>query len=126
MDPAQASAIYELMMLTAWADGRLEITEALVAEAVVGSVPELLDVPDKGMLAARAKALLEEKGLTAALAQTAAGLRDDEHREIAFVFCARVLEADGIIAQEEFKLLSELKKLFGFSADRIALLMRIA
>lgn len=122
MDSEQARCIYELMMLTAWADGRLEASEALVAEAVVAEVPELLAVPDKVQLAERAHGRLAQAGLRGALAETARGLRP-EHRELAFVCCARVLEADGIIAREEFQVLAELKALFGLDAAAISRLL---
>jgi hypothetical protein len=114
------------MMLTAWADGRLEASEALVAEAVQGDVAELREPPDLGALADRAKERLDQFGLERALAETAAGLADAEHRELAFVCCARILEADGIIAQEEFKVLSQLKALFAFSALDVTRLLQRA
>jgi tellurite resistance protein len=126
MSDEQARRIYELMMLTAWADGCLEASEALVAEAVQGDVPELRQLPGRGALADRAKKRLDQLGLERALAETAAGLADAEHRELAFVCCARILEADGIIAQEEFKLLSQLKTLFGLSAPDVARLLQRA
>ncbi len=126
MSDEQARSIYQLMMLTAWADGCLEAPEALVAEAVQGDVPELRQLPDRGALADRAKKRLDQLGLERALAETAAGLADAGHRELAFVCCARILEADGIIAQEEFKLLSQLKALFGLSTSDVTRLLQRA
>jgi uncharacterized tellurite resistance protein B-like protein len=126
MSDEQARSIYELMMITAWADGCLEASEALVAEAVQGDVPELRQLPDRGALADRAKKRLDQLGLERALAETAAGLADAGHRELAFICCARILEADGVIAQEEFKLLSQLKALFGLSASDVARLLQRA
>jgi tellurite resistance protein len=116
MSDEQARSIYQLMMLTAWADGCLEAPEALVAEAVLGD----------GALADRAKKRLDQLGLERALAETAVGLADAGHRELAFVCCARILEADGIIAQEEFKLLSQLKALFGLSTSDVTRLLQRA
>jgi tellurite resistance protein len=126
MSDEQARSIYQLMMLTAWADGRLDASEALVAEAVQGDVPELRQLPDRGALSDRARKRLGQLGIERALAETAAGLADAEHRELAFVCCARILEADGVIAQEEFKVLSQLKALFAFSTLDVARLLQRA
>src|SRR5438309_1071421 len=124
MDTAQARAIYELMMITAWADGRLDMSETLVAEAVVAEVPEIMAVSNKTEIAARAKQHLQDSGLEKALREAAAGLGEAWHRELAFVCCARVLEADGVIAQEEFLVLSQLKRLFGLRTEDVARLLR--
>jgi uncharacterized tellurite resistance protein B-like protein len=123
MDTGQARAVYELMMITAWADGRLEMAETLVAEALIAEVPEILAVPDKGAISQHARKLLDEVGLAKALQQAARGLGEAWHRELAFVCCARMLEADGIIAQEEFKVLSELKSLFGLRTEDVQRLL---
>jgi tellurite resistance protein len=124
MDIEQARAVYELMMITAWADGRLDMSETLVAEAVLADVPQILAVPDKQEISLRARKRLQEQGLTAALKQAAAGLGEAWHRELAFTCCARVLEADGIIAYEEFKVLVELKAIFGLRPEDVARLLR--
>ena len=123
MDLDQARAVYELMMITAWADGRLEMSETLVAEAVAAEVPEILAVPDKRDISQRARKLLQEQGLTGALRQAAARLGEAWHRELAFVCAARVLEADGIIAQEEFAVLIELRTIFGLRPEDVQRLL---
>lgn len=124
--PDPFRTIYELMMLTAWADGRLDVTEALVAEAVLGDVPQLRDLPGRGQIADEARARLERLGLEQALSESAAQLPEQGDRELAFVCCARILEADGVIAQEEFKVLSRLKAAFGLSAPDVARLLQRA
>ena len=123
MDADQARAIYELMMLTAWADGRLEMSETLVAEAVTAEVPEILAVTGKRDISQSARKALGELGLSGALKQAAAALGEAWHRELAFVCCARVLEADGIIAQEEFQVLIELRMLFGLKPEDVQRLL---
>lgn len=124
MDTEQARAVYELMMITAWADGRLEMSETLVSEAVTADVPELLAVPDKQEISARARERLQRLGLKAALQESAGRLGEAWHRELAFSCCARVLEADGIIAQEEFTVLVELRKMFGLRPEDVARLLK--
>jgi len=126
MNTEQARAIYELMMITAWADGRLDMSETLVTESVIADVPELLAVPDKREVAASARERLERLGLRSALKETAEGLGEAWHRELAFVCCAHVLEADGIIAQEEFTVLVELRNIFGLRSEDVARLLRKA
>ena len=123
LDTTQARAVYELMMITAWSDGRLEMAETLVAEAVTAEVPEMLAVPDKREISLRARKALGELGLSGALKQAAAALGEAWHRELAFVCCARVLEADGIIAQEEFQVLIELRMLFGLKPEDVQRLL---
>lgn len=124
MNAEQARAIYELMMITSWADGRLDMPETLMTESVIAEVPELLDVPDKQQVAASARDRLQRLGLRPALKEVAAALGEAGHRELAFVCCARVLEADGIIAQEEFMVLLELRTIFGLRSEDVARLLR--
>jgi len=126
MDTQQARAVYELMMITAWADGRLEMTETLVTEAVIAEVPELLKLPDKDQISTRAREQLRRLGLRPALEAAAASLGEAWHRELAFTCCARVLEADGIIAQEEFSVLVELRKIFGLRSEDVTRLLKKA
>ncbi|HUJ28414.1 MAG TPA: tellurite resistance TerB family protein [Myxococcales bacterium] len=123
MDGGNARALYELMMITAWADGRLDMSETLVAEAVVNDVPEIMAVPDRREISQRARQQLQQHGLREALKQAAANLGEAWHRELAFICCARVLEADGIIAQEEFTVLIELRKLFGLKPEDVQRLL---
>ena len=124
MNTEQARAIYELMMITSWADGRLDMSETLVTESVIAEVPELLDVPDKEQVAVSARDRLQRLGLRQALKEVAAGLGEAWHRELAFVCCARVLEADGVISQEEFMVLVELRNIFGLRSEDVARLLR--
>jgi uncharacterized tellurite resistance protein B-like protein len=125
MDPRHARAVYELMMITAWADGWLDASEALVTEAAAGDMDAVAAVPDKAALAQAARQSLESRGLRDALRAAAAPLDSAAVREAAFVCCARVLEADGVIAQEEFQVLGELKALFGLEAADVARLLRV-
>ena len=111
-DPEQAQRIYQLMVLTAWADGKVEASEALVVHEVVSSIAELKEVPKKGELSKGVKARIEAVGLDAALRELAAGLADTAHKELAFRSCAQVLEADGDVDQAEAEVLGTLQELF--------------
>jgi uncharacterized tellurite resistance protein B-like protein len=122
-DLSQASSIYQLMILTAWADGQLDAAEALVTHDLLARMPELQRVSERDELARAAKEKLDSLGLVAALTDAARGLRDDAQREQAFLCCARVLEADGKIALEEFRVLGTLRQLFGLSDEAVERLL---
>jgi len=114
-----ARSIHGLLVLTAWADGHIVAPELLVEDAIVGEVPGLAALYDKRGLADAAKQALDELGLDAAVAQIAAPLRTREDQELAFTCCVRILEADGAIAPEEFRVLRILRRLFGFTQDEV-------
>src|SRR5260370_8086349 len=120
MNTEQARAIYELMMIPAWADGRLDMSETLVTESVIADVPELLAVPDKREVAASARERLERLGLRSALKETAEGLGEAWHRELAFVGCPHVREAGGVIAPQEFTVLGALRNTFRLARQHAA------
>lgn len=125
-DLDQTRSIYELMVLTAWADGHLHPSEELASRGLLTQFPELRQVHDQGKLAQKAKDRLDAVGLTLALSEAAAGLRDQAHRERAFVCCARMLEADGKISVEEFGVLAALRELFALTNDDVARLLQDA
>lgn len=123
MHEQRARSIHGLLVLTAWADGRIVAPEVLVEHAVVAEVPELTYLYDKRGLADAAKRALDELGLDAAVAQIAEPLRTRADQELAFLCCVRMLEADGVIAPEEFRVLRILRRLFGFTEDEINRIM---
>jgi hypothetical protein len=123
MHEQRARSIHGLLVLTAWADGRIVAPEVLVEHAVMAEVPELAALYDKRGLADAAKRALDELGLDAAVAQIAEPLRTREDQELAFVCCVRMLEADGVIAPEEFRVLRILRRLWGFSVHDVNRMM---
>ena len=123
MHEQRARSVHGLLVLTAWADGRIVAPEVLVEHAVMAEMPELAALYDKRGLADAAKRALDELGLDAAVAQIAEPLRTREDQELAFVCCIRMLEADGVIAPEEFRVLRILRRLFGFSVDDVNRMM---
>ncbi|GAC1339112.1 MAG: hypothetical protein NVSMB23_07670 [Myxococcales bacterium] len=122
-DLDQTRSIYQLMVLTAWADGDLDPSEVIASHGLLVEFPELQGVHDQGKLARKAKDRLDAVGLTDALGEAAEGLRDRAHQERAFLCCARVLEADGRISVEEFGVLAALRELFGLSNEDVARLL---
>ena len=123
MHEQRARSIHGLLVLTAWADGQIAAPEVLVEHAILAEVPELAALNDKRGLADAAKRALDELGLDAAVAQIAEPLRTRQDQELAFLCCVRMLEADGVIAPEEFRVLRILRRLFGFSLGEVNRIM---
>ncbi len=123
MDVEGARRIYQLMVLTAWVDGKVEASEALVVHEIVASMPVFKDIGSKSELSKAVKARIDEKGLDAALRELAAPVTDRGDRELAFRCCARVLDADGEMAAEEADALGTLQELFALSGDDVKRLM---
>jgi tellurite resistance protein len=119
MHEERARSIYGLLVLTAWADGLIHPNEILVEHAILGEVPELGALDDMRAIAGDAKSALDAEGLDAAVATMAAPLTAREDQELAFGCCVRVLEADGIIAPEEFRVMRILRRLWAFSEDDV-------
>ena len=119
MHEQRARSIHGLLVLTAWADGRIVRPELEVEQAILDDVPELAALEDRRGLGDAAKRTLDELGLDAAVAQIAEPLREREDQELAFTCCVRILEADGVIAPEEFRVLRILRRLFGFTQDEV-------
>ncbi len=122
----QARHIVELMVLTAWADGRVEGSEALAIHRLTVTFTELRDVGPTGELSARAKERMNRVGMDAAVREAAAGVSDPRYREIAFMCCAKVSGADGLFVREESAVLAQLQKLFGYSDDDVKRLLVLA
>ena len=123
MHEQRARSIYGLLILTAWADSLIVEPEVLLERTVLSELPGLAALYDKRGLADAAKQALDELGLDAAVAQIAEPLRTREDQEVAFVCCVRMLEADGVIAPEEFRVLRILRRLFGFTPDEVKRLL---
>jgi hypothetical protein len=115
-----ARLIFQLTVITAWCDGRLKDAEARELEAQGLSQEETIG------LALEAKEKLDRLGLAGALSEVAAGLLGRDPRERAFVACARILEADGTIAREEFQVLARLRTLFALGPEDVSRLLQSA
>src|SRR5438132_12880900 len=105
-DLEQARRIVELMVLTAWADGRVEGSEALAIHKLVIAVPELRAVGPTGEISRDTKARLGEIGLLEAVKEAAQAITDTKYRELAFQCCAKISAADGELVAEEAEVLT--------------------
>lgn len=121
-DIEQARRIYELMVLTAWADGKVEASEAMVVHEVVAD-PVFQSIGSKSELSKGIKARIDLLGIDAALREAAAGLQERPERELAFRCCAKVLDADGEMGAEEADVLATLQELFSFTSEDVKRLM---
>ena len=123
-DPAQARRVVELMVLSAWADGHVEGSEALAIQRQVASNPMLEGVGVVSEIARETRRWLLADGMDACLAAAAAELKDRDYRELAFQCCARVMGADRSFPLEEENVLGRLQNLLGVSdADASRLLV---
>ncbi len=107
--------IYELIILTAWADGRIEPAEALAVREIVASQPAFAALARRGDVTRTTKQKIDQIGLDAAVRETAAALTTRADQELAFRCCARVLDADKDMQAEEAEVLATLQELFAFS-----------
>ncbi len=114
------------MVLTAWADGRVEGVEALAIHKLTLAFPELRDVGPTGDISRAAKEKLQSIGIEAAVREAAGHITDAKYREIAFHCCAKVSGADGLFVPEENEVLTELQRLFGYSAEDVKRLLVLA
>ncbi len=107
-DPVQARRVVQMMVLSAWADGHVEGSEALAIPMLerVGVVSEIGRETRKWMLA---------DGLDACLAAAAGDLKDADYRELAFKCCARVMGADRVFPLQEETVLGRVQQLLGLS-----------
>jgi tellurite resistance protein len=122
-DVERAKRIYELMVLIAWADGKVAAAEALAVHEIVAHLPEFKDIGSKSELSKGVKARIDEKGMETALREAAAAIVDRGDRELAFRCCAKVVDADGDLGAEDADALATLQELFALSGEDVKRLM---
>jgi uncharacterized tellurite resistance protein B-like protein len=116
VDQSEAERVIALMVLAAWADGKVVGSEAFAIKRLAAASPLLAHVRTIGEIAEGTRARLEEKGMEACLAEACAALRDREYRELAFQCCAKVMGADRAFPVEEESVLRKLQDLLGLDA----------
>ncbi len=114
------------MVLTAWADGHVEGSEALTIHKLVAAHPELREVGPTGELSRIARERLQRLGMKEAVRESAQALTDPKYRELAFQCCAKVSGADGEFVPAEAEMLTQLQELFGFSPAQVNRLLVLA
>lgn len=124
LDPAPS--IVELMVLTAWADGKVEGAEALAVHKQVATHPLLQKVKGTAEISRRARARLQEVGLEDALREAAQRVQEPKLRELAFQCCVRVMGADADFDAHEAQVLATLQEAFALSNADVKRLMVLA
>ena len=118
-----ARPIYELMVLAVWADGKVQPDEVLAVQRIVSSDPAFAQLGDRSAIARAVRARIASQGLDSALREAATSIAPED-REIAFRYCARVLNADGEMGAEDADVLGTLQELFALSGPDVARLIR--
>ena len=110
-----ATRILELMIVTAWADGKVLGSEALSIQHQVAQNPLLKRVRNLAEVSRRMRARIAELALEPALRKVAAQITQRKDRELAYQCCVRVMAADGDLQAEEASVLATLQQVFEFS-----------
>jgi len=123
-DRDEAEHVIALMVLAAWADGRVEGSEAFAIQRLVAGNPLLAHLRPISEIADETRDRLREKGMDPCLQDACAALSDRSYRELAFQCCAKVMAADRVFPVEEESVLRKLQALLGLeSADAERLLV---
>jgi uncharacterized tellurite resistance protein B-like protein len=125
-DRSQAERVVELMVLAAWADGRVEGSEAIAIQRLVSTCPLLEDLGPVAAISHATRARLGARGMEACLAEACAALKDVEYREVAFQCCAKVMGADRAFPAEEESVLDRIQALLGIDAHAAERLLVLA
>jgi tellurite resistance protein len=125
-DRAEAERVIALMVLAAWADGRVEGSEAFAIQRLVSANPLLAHLRPISAIADETRERLREKGMDACLAEACAALGDRTYRELAFQCCAKVMGADRAFPLEEESVLKKLEALLGLESAEAERLLVLA
>jgi hypothetical protein len=125
-DAAQARRVIELMVLSAWADGHVEGSEAITIQRQVSGSPLLEGVGPVVGIASDARSRLLSQGMEACLAEAVRGITEKAYRELAFQCSAKVMGADRLFPLEEEGVLHKLQELLGLSKSDVERLLVLA
>ena len=125
-DRDEAEHVIALLVLAAWADGKVEGSEAFAIQRIVSANPLLAHVRPISAIAEETRVQLREKGMDAALEAACAALPDRTYRELAFQCCAKVMAADRIFPAEEESVLKKLQRMLGLESAEAERLLVLA
>ena len=126
VDVKQAQRVVQLMVLAAWADGRVAGSEAIVIQKMVNGLQLLEGLGPIAELCRDTRTQMVEDGLDECMISAARALRDREYKELAFQCCARVIGADSEFASEEEEFLRKLQQLFAINVEDMRRLLVLA
>lgn len=125
-DVEQAEHVIELMVLAAWADGRVEGSEALAVQRLAAKEPLLHGHGPVGDVSKVTHQRLVREGMEQCLLASVRGLKDKPYRELGFQCAAKVIGADTRFAVEEDQMLRRLQTMFGFQPADVERLLVLA
>lgn len=124
-DLQQAKHVFQAVILTAIADGAPEGCEAAVVAKIRDEFPQIAALPDIGDIGRELHGRYIQLGLETTARAIANGIRDRDYKELAFLLCVKVMQADGETDLEEAELLGIFQDLFELSpADVKSLISR--
>ncbi len=125
-DVEQAEHVIELMVLAAWADGRVEGSEALAIQRLAARQPLLQGHGPVGDVSKVTHQRLVREGMEQCLLASVRGLKDKPYRELGFQCAAKVMGADNRFDVEEDQMLRRLQTMFGFQPADVERLLVLA
>jgi tellurite resistance protein len=114
-----ARRILELMFLTAWADARLEGSEAIAIRKLAAQVPLLREVGHTSDIEVTTKQRLQQHGLDPCVREAAQPITNAAHRQLAFSACAKVSGADGTFDPREAQVLHILREVWQLAPEDV-------
>ena len=125
-DLEQAEHVIELMVLAAWADGRVEGTEAQAVQRLASREPLLHGHGPVGDVSKITHRRLVSEGMEQCLLASVRGLKDKPYRELGFQCAAKVMGKGNRSSVEEDRLLSRLQTMLGFQPADVERLLVVA
>ena len=117
MTHPQARHVFELMILTAMADGERGGAEAKSVAGLRKTTPMLAALPDVATIGREIDERAKAAGVETASREVAGKITDRDVQETAFRLCAEVVQGDGRTDAAEATMLMLLQKVWGFSDD---------
>lgn len=119
LDEDQARHVLRAALLTVLSDRSADAGEAVSIANILRDFSELRIVTDLTAVGREMRAEYDEVGLAVCARRIAAGLHDRNAKELAFICCARVMQADGETDLEEAELLSLFQELFELDGEDV-------
>lgn len=113
------SAIFQTVVVTAFADGRQGRDEAGIVDELAALDPSFATLGNTFELAVQVRVLVELHGVEEALEKITAAITDPADRQRSFRLCTRAMVADGRTDGDEALVLGSLQELFGLSHEEV-------
>ena len=118
-DLEQAKHVFQAVILTVISDGKPDTAEAVAIAKIRQEFAQIAALPDITEIGRDIRERFMSLGLETCARAIANGIKDRDYKELAFVLCVRVMQADGETDMEEAELLGLFQELFAFTADDV-------